>query len=66
MSAYPAFVKGGFCIAGFARTRSVPSLVAGVGCVFLSLLSLRHSVFPRTPSCPPLPAPPRTYFSVAE
>ncbi|KAJ7210386.1 transmembrane proteins 14C-domain-containing protein, partial [Mycena pura] len=34
-SAYPAFTMGGFCIlggiAGFARTRSVPSLVAGVG-----------------------------------
>ncbi|KAJ7509657.1 transmembrane proteins 14C-domain-containing protein, partial [Mycena galericulata] len=34
-SAYPAFAMGGICIlggiAGFARTRSVPSLVAGVG-----------------------------------
>ncbi|KAJ7148465.1 transmembrane proteins 14C-domain-containing protein [Mycena crocata] len=34
-SAYPAFAMGGLCIAGgvagFARTRSVPSLVAGVG-----------------------------------
>ncbi|KAJ7148492.1 transmembrane proteins 14C-domain-containing protein [Mycena crocata] len=35
MSAYPAFAMGGLCIAGgvaaFARTRSLPSLVAGVG-----------------------------------
>ncbi|KAJ7083809.1 transmembrane proteins 14C-domain-containing protein [Mycena epipterygia] len=35
MSAYPAFAMGGFCIAGgiagFSRTRSIPSLVAGVG-----------------------------------
>ncbi|KAJ7148471.1 hypothetical protein C8R43DRAFT_888953 [Mycena crocata] len=34
-SAYPAFAMGGLCIAGgvagFARTRSVPSLVAGIG-----------------------------------
>ncbi|KAJ7166756.1 transmembrane proteins 14C-domain-containing protein [Mycena filopes] len=35
MSAYPAFAMGGFCIvggiAGFSRTRSIRSLVAGVG-----------------------------------
>ncbi|KAF7356189.1 hypothetical protein MVEN_00950200 [Mycena venus] len=35
MSAYPALAMGGFCvlggIAGFSRTRSIPSLVAGVG-----------------------------------
>lgn len=34
MSAYPAYTMGGLCIvggvSGFARTRSVPSLVAGV------------------------------------
>ncbi|KAF7308162.1 hypothetical protein HMN09_00664000 [Mycena chlorophos] len=38
MSAYPAFAMGGLCIvggaAGFVRTRSVPSLVAGLGYVF--------------------------------
>jgi len=36
-SAYPAYVMGGLCIvggiAGFARTRSVPSIAAGVGYV---------------------------------
>ncbi|CAK5267865.1 unnamed protein product [Mycena citricolor] len=35
MSAYPAFAMGGLCmmggVAGFARTRSVPSLAAGLG-----------------------------------
>ncbi|KAI0730708.1 hypothetical protein C8Q76DRAFT_690745 [Earliella scabrosa] len=35
MSAYPAYVMGTLCIVGgitgFARTRSIPSLVAGVG-----------------------------------
>ncbi|KAJ7056506.1 transmembrane proteins 14C-domain-containing protein [Mycena amicta] len=35
MSAYPALAMGGFCllggITGFARTRSIPSLVAGLG-----------------------------------
>ncbi|KAJ7199109.1 transmembrane proteins 14C-domain-containing protein [Mycena haematopus] len=35
MSAYPALAMGGFCmlggIAGFTRTRSIPSLVAGIG-----------------------------------
>ncbi|KAJ7742781.1 transmembrane proteins 14C-domain-containing protein [Mycena metata] len=35
MSAFPSLFMGGFCIlggiAGFSRTRSIPSLVAGVG-----------------------------------
>ncbi|KAF7309095.1 hypothetical protein MKEN_01111600 [Mycena kentingensis (nom. inval.)] len=35
MSAYPAFAMGGLCliggVSGFARTRSIPSLVAGLG-----------------------------------
>lgn len=41
MSAYPAYVMGSLCIvggiAGFARTRSIPSLVAGmsVGALYL-------------------------------
>ncbi|KAJ7694618.1 transmembrane proteins 14C-domain-containing protein [Mycena rosella] len=43
MSAYPAFAMGGFCIiggvAGFSRTRSIPSLVAGVGVGALYLWS---------------------------
>ncbi|KAJ8694924.1 hypothetical protein PTI98_007560 [Pleurotus ostreatus] len=43
MSAYPAYVMGGLCIiggiTGFARTRSIPSLVAGVGVGLLYLWS---------------------------
>ncbi|KAJ7314424.1 transmembrane proteins 14C-domain-containing protein [Mycena albidolilacea] len=35
MSAYPALAMGGFCVlgglTGFSRTRSIPSLVAGLG-----------------------------------
>ncbi|KAI0642256.1 transmembrane proteins 14C-domain-containing protein [Trametes meyenii] len=43
MSAYPAFIMGTLCIVGgitgFARTRSIPSLVAGVGVGALYLWS---------------------------
>ncbi|KAF8587836.1 hypothetical protein K439DRAFT_1407012 [Ramaria rubella] len=43
MSAYPAYVVGSLCIvggvAGFARTRSVPSIVAGVSVGVLYLWS---------------------------
>ncbi|KAH7106877.1 transmembrane proteins 14C-domain-containing protein [Auriculariales sp. MPI-PUGE-AT-0066] len=43
MSAIPAFAMGALCIVGgvtgFARTRSVPSLVAGVGVGVLYLYS---------------------------
>lgn len=43
MSAYPAYVMGSLCIVGgltgFARTRSVPSLVAGVSVGLLYLWS---------------------------
>ncbi|KAF8967687.1 transmembrane proteins 14C-domain-containing protein, partial [Flammula alnicola] len=42
-SAYPAYVMGSLCIVGgvtgFARTRSIPSLVAGVGVGLLYLWS---------------------------
>ncbi|EKM75020.1 hypothetical protein AGABI1DRAFT_116595 [Agaricus bisporus var. burnettii JB137-S8] len=43
MSAYPAYVMGGCCIiggvSGFAKKRSIPSLVAGVGVGLLFLWS---------------------------
>ncbi|KIY65114.1 hypothetical protein CYLTODRAFT_75204 [Cylindrobasidium torrendii FP15055 ss-10] len=43
MSAYPALVMGALCaaggVAGFARTRSIPSVVAGVGVGALYLWS---------------------------
>ncbi|KAI0339636.1 hypothetical protein BDW22DRAFT_1361211 [Trametopsis cervina] len=43
MSAYPAFAMGSLCLigglTGFARTRSVPSLVAGVSVGLLFLWS---------------------------
>ncbi|ESK97780.1 hypothetical protein Moror_17345 [Moniliophthora roreri MCA 2997] len=43
MSAYPAFLMGGLCaiggVTGFARTRSIPSLVAGLGVGALYLWS---------------------------
>ncbi|KAF8920846.1 transmembrane proteins 14C-domain-containing protein [Mucidula mucida] len=42
-SAYPAYVMGALCIVGgvtgFARTRSIPSIVAGVGVGALYLWS---------------------------
>ncbi|RXW17771.1 hypothetical protein EST38_g8070 [Candolleomyces aberdarensis] len=43
MSAYPAYTMSGLCIiggvTGFARTKSIPSLVAGVGVGLLYLWS---------------------------
>ncbi|THH18044.1 hypothetical protein EW146_g2867 [Bondarzewia mesenterica] len=43
MSAYPAYVMGTLCIVGgitgFVRTRSIPSIVAGVGVGALYLYS---------------------------
>ncbi|KAJ4473648.1 transmembrane proteins 14C-domain-containing protein [Lentinula aciculospora] len=43
MSAYPSYTMGGLCtvggITGFVRTRSIPSLVAGVGVGALYLYS---------------------------
>ncbi|TBU34125.1 transmembrane proteins 14C-domain-containing protein [Dichomitus squalens] len=43
MSAYPAYVMGTLCvvggITGFVRTKSIPSLVAGVGVGVLYLYS---------------------------
>ncbi|KIJ55665.1 hypothetical protein M422DRAFT_41596 [Sphaerobolus stellatus SS14] len=43
MSAYPAYLVGSLCIVGgitgFARTRSIPSIVAGVGVGALYLWS---------------------------
>jgi len=43
MSAYPSFVTGALCVVGgvfgFARTRSIPSLVAGVSVGALYLWS---------------------------
>lgn len=49
-SAYPAFLMGGLCLVGgltgFARTRSVPSLVAGVRSVsFVSLYTHAYERF---------------------